>query len=202
MSEAVTALSGAAFSGLVEVADAGLTGMVTLRGTLDDAGFGKAVNAVSGLDVPEQGGATVTGDWGLLWMSPDELMMLCPYDEAGAAAETLAGRLTGGHALAVNVSDARAVIRLTGEDAALREVLARLSPADLRPAALPVGRVRRTRVAQAAAAIWFEAPGEARVIAFRSVADYVFALLSGAARPGSETGHFRAPPAPEQNQKN
>ena len=40
MSEPVTALNGAAFSGAIDVADAGPVGMITLRGDLsDDAVF-------------------------------------------------------------------------------------------------------------------------------------------------------------------
>ena len=73
---------------------------------------------------------------------------------------------------------------------AIREVLAKLSPADMRISALPVGRVRRTRLAQVPAAFWFTDDSEAVVICFRSVADYVFGLLSTAAQPGSEVGHF------------
>ena len=94
------------------------------------------------------------------------------------------------HHLAVNVSDARSAMRVTGEGARIRECLAKLTPADLRTSALPVGQVRRTRLAQVAAAFWFASDGEAFVICFRSVADYVFGLVSEAAAPGAEVGYF------------
>lgn len=185
MSDPVTALNGAASEGSVRVEDAGLQGMITLRGDL--AELKKA-----GVDVPAQGTASGSLGEGSLWMSPDELLVLCAYEEAEAKTIGLSTLLKGKHHLAANVSDARAVFRLTGEGAAIREVLAKLSPADLRTSALPVGTVRRTRMAQVPAAFWFASEGEAVVICFRSVADYVFGLLGKVSGEGGEVGHFGA----------
>lgn len=192
MSDLVTALDGVSFKGTVRVADAGLVGMVTVRGDLSDPEIARVLEAEAGLKLPSNGAAETSDDGsGVLWMSPDELMVLCAYDAAEETASRIAKALEGRHHLALNVSDARAVIDLAGPDAALREVLAKLAPADLRASSLPVGRVRRTRMAQVAAAFWFPREGEARVICFRSVADYVFGLLKISAAPGSEVGYFR-----------
>ncbi len=79
---------------------------------------------------------------------------------------------------------------LTGDDGAIRDTLAKLTPADLRPASLPVEEVRRTRLAQVPAAIWIESEGQAKVVCFRSVAAYVFGLLKQASRRGSEVDFF------------
>ena len=189
MSEPVTAIGGAAFDGMIRVEDAGLTGMVTLRADLSDEAVVKAL-AASGLEMPGKGEAAGGEGTGTLWMSPDELMVLCAHGEADAMASGLSEALAGTHALAVNVSDARTVIRLSGKGAAIREVLAKLSPADMRASALPVGRVRRTRLAQVPAAFWFTGEDEAIVVAFRSVGDYVFKLISTVAEEGSEVGYF------------
>ncbi len=70
---------------------------------------------------------------------------------------------------------------LTGEAGALRDVLAKITPADI--AGLPLGEMRRTRLQQVAAALWFETQTEARVICFRSVARYVFDLMAVSAHP-------------------
>ena len=51
---------------------------------------------------------------GALWMSPDELLILVPYAEAGQAVTVLQEALGDAHHLAVDVSDARAHFRLTG----------------------------------------------------------------------------------------
>ena len=183
MSEAVTALNGAVAEGSIRVEDAGLQGMITLRGDL-------AALAAAGVAVPEAGNAAGGLGDGSLWMSPDELLLLCAYGEAEAKVAALRTSLQDVHHLAANVSDARAVFRLTGEDGAIREVLAKLSPADLRASALPTDAVRRTRMAQVPAAFWFSGEGEAIVICFRSVADYVFGLLEQASKDSGVVGHF------------
>lgn len=177
-------MSDRSFSGIVTITDAGPTGMVTLRTDLSAA---LAALKGAGVAVPDKRRAQD----GTLWMSPDELMIICPRDAAADKVAALRAALKDQHHLAIDVSDARVMFTLKGEGRAIRETLAKLSPADLRATALPVGEVRRTRLAQVAAAFWFESEGEARLICFRSVADYVFGLLKHAAQPGSEVGHFR-----------
>ena len=121
-------------------------------------------------------------------MSPDELLLLCPYSEARDAAARLQKGLAGEHALVANVSDARAMLRVRGLDA--REVIAKLTPADVSPAAFGPGRIRRSRLAQVPAAFWMADEECFEIICFRSVARYVFDILRVSARPGSEVGHF------------
>ncbi len=190
MSEAVSALADARSSGTIEVAEAGLQGMLTIRGDLADTGFSDAIKTVTGMDIPSRRQSTSSDSDTLLWMSPDELMLLCRHDEAEARVQALAKALSDHHHLVANVSDARAEFTLSGEGAAIREVLAKISPADMRAAALPIGEVRRTRVAQVAAAYWFSAEDRAHLICFRSVARYVFDLLKTSSASGSSVGYF------------
>ena len=93
------------------------------------------------------------------------------------------------HTTAVDVSGARAVFRVEGPHA--REVLAKLAPVDLAPGQFTSGMFRRTRMGQVPAAFWLREDGAFEVICFRSVAQYMFDLLSVAAQPGSEVGHFQ-----------
>lgn len=184
MSNAVSALQGASYSGYVEVAEQGLQGMITLRGSLEDKALRAAVKKLTGLDVPGVTSCAFEERNGVAWISPDELLILCPYAEAAAATETLSEALTGTHHLAANMSDARAVFRVTGAKA--REVIAKLAPVDMSPAAFPEGHARRTRLAQAPAAFWMRGEDTVELICFRSQASYVFELLSRAAMVGSE----------------
>ena len=188
MSEAVSALKGARYEGRVSVSEAGLTGMVLIRGEIDATA--QAVADATGCGVPDTLGIDMGDAASVAWMSPDELLVICDYETAPELARTLAEALDGMHALVANVSDARAVFALDGDDGALRDVLAKLTPADLAPDACPVGMIRRTRLAQVSAAIWFTEPGSARVICFRSVATYVFDLLTTAAADGGRVGFF------------
>ena len=184
MSEAVSALDSATYEGFCTVREAGLVGMITLRGDLASEAMAKAVKAVTGAAMPGQGGVTVGKKGKAAWMSPDELLLM--VDHAGAEADVakLGKALAKDHALAVNVSDARAVFHVSGTGA--REVLAKLSPADV--FALAPGQMRRTRLAQVAGAFHMLDDTTFEVVCFRSVAGYVFDLLCNAAKPGSEVG--------------
>ena len=153
---------------MAEVARVHGLGMVTLRG--DPAELADA----AGLPPPEMRMSARADGEALLWMSPDELLLVC--DDAPARAAALVDALSGRFATVADVSDARAVFDVTGPDAA--GTLAKLMPVDF--GALAPEEVRRTRMAQVAAACWREGEGY-RVVCFRSVADYADALLRQAA---------------------
>lgn len=184
---AKSALPGAKAGGLVTVEEMGLQGMVTLRADLSAAAG--SVKRVTGADMPARRGITFGSAGRVAWMSPDEILILCDHAAADETVSALTHALAGQHHLAVNVSDARALFRVTGEGGTLRDVLAKITPADMAADALPPGEMRRTRLQQAAGAIWFESETEARVICFRSVAQYVFDLLAVSAREGGAVGY-------------
>ena len=184
MSNAVSALQGASYAGFVEITETGLQGMISLRGDLSDASFAKTVARVTGVKMPGVTGFTASGSTRLGWMSPDALLVLCPYDEAAGLVARLSEALDGSHFLAANMSDARAVFEVKG--AGCRNVISKLAPVDMSPERFKEGVLRRSRLAQAPAGIWLDGPDILRVMCFRSQADYVFALLSRAAMPGCE----------------
>lgn len=190
MSEPVTALHNASYtSGIAEVFEVGPIGMITLRGDLNAKPLRKAAVAAAGVNVPDQRGILTEGARGMAWMSPDELLILCPYDEVHARLADLQSATAKLHALAVNMSDARAVFEIRGPHA--REVLAKLAPVDLAPGRFAPGTIRRTRMAQVPAAFWMVDDVTFRIVCFRSVAQYMFDLLKIAAQPGSEVGAFK-----------
>ncbi|WP_265499335.1 sarcosine oxidase subunit gamma [Paracoccus beibuensis] len=154
-------------------------GMITIRADLSRAG--DALAEATGLAIPDVAGITTDGSRSLGWMSPDELLLILPEAERADAQDALTQALMGDHGLVVDVSDARAVFDVTGPHAA--DIIAKLAPVDA--LALRQGQLRRTRVAQTAAAIW-RIPGGFRVIGFRSTADYLGLILTNAALPGSQ----------------
>jgi len=184
----ITALGGARHDGLARIEEVGLHGMITLRGDLASKAVKAAVMAATGAKLPGQRGVVRGKSGTAIWMSPDELLLLCPYAEVDATLGKVTAALGTAHALAVDVSDARAMLTVSGP--AAREVLAKLCPVDLAPGAFGPGMVRRTRMAQVPAAIWMEQDESFRVICFRSVARYVFDLLGVAAQPGSGVGVY------------
>lgn len=186
MSDAVSALENATFTGFASVSETGLRGMITLRGDLASGPLKAALKAAIGAEVPPQRRVArgKTGD--AAWMSPDELLILCDYAATDAVVATLNDKLAGEHALAVTVSDARAVFRIEGD--AAREVLAKVAPVDLSSDAFGADDFRRSRIAQVAAAFWMNADGSFELVCFRSVAQYVFDVLKASAQPGSRVG--------------
>lgn len=180
MSEPVSALNGAAFDGFANIREIGPLGMITLRCALTEKPLASALKGL-GLTLPPPRRIVQKDGRAAGWMSPDELLIILQYDEVASALGTLRKALEKVHFLAEDVSDARAVFRISG--ASSRQVLAKLCPVDL--AMLEPGELRRTRAAQVAAAFWTEGDGYT-LVSFRSVAGYVMALLKQSAQPGSE----------------
>ncbi|UWQ16760.1 sarcosine oxidase subunit gamma [Jannaschia sp. M317] len=149
-------------------------GMITIRGGFDT--LRGPVAQVTGLDLPSRRMAVWGEGRGLLWMSPDELMLTCDYDDAPAISDALQSAFGPGFATAAVVSDARQAFDLKGEGAQV--ILSKLAPVDF--AALAPSEVRRTRLAQVPAALWRQDDGW-RLVCFRSVAVYVEGLLRNAA---------------------
>ncbi|NRB04050.1 MAG: sarcosine oxidase subunit gamma [Rhodobacteraceae bacterium] len=185
MSDVVTALNGASWdAGIARVEGVPLQGMITLRGDFGSKALQAAAEAAAGVSFPDVRSAQCNGDSGLCWMSPDELLVLCPYAEVEAKVSALSDALKDSHFLAANVSDARASFRVSGPHA--RDVMAKLCPVDVSPAAFGPGDFRRSRMAQVPAAFWMCDSDTFQIICFRSQAQYVFDLLKVAAQPGSE----------------
>jgi sarcosine oxidase, subunit gamma len=188
MSDAVTALNGAAFSGAVDITDAGLTGMITLRGDLGSANIARAVKTATGLTVPGQRQVKTGVRGTVAWMSPDELFLMVAYDKVNAIVTKMETALQDEHALVLNVSDARTLIRLSGKG--VREVLAKGAPVDLSPEAFTPGDFRRTRLGQVAVAFWMTGDVDFELVCFRSVGEFVFDWLSVAAQKDSLPGYL------------
>ncbi len=182
MSNAVSALEGKVYTGFCKVSEAGLQGMITVRGDLGSAAMRKAVKAAVGVDLPAKSSIATKDGKAAAWMSPDELLLLVPYADVTQTMETLGKALAKEHALVADVSDARAMFRIKGDKAG--EVLMKLCPVDF--GRLAPGELRRTRAAQVAAALWKSDADEYTLVSFRSVAGYVFGVLESSARPGSE----------------
>ncbi|MDQ7070477.1 MAG: sarcosine oxidase subunit gamma family protein [Rhodobacterales bacterium] len=188
MSNAVSALEGAEFNGFAEVREIGLQGMITLRGDLGSKAMAGAVKSATGLKLPELRRIEQAEGQAVAWMSPDELLVMVPYEDVQKTLVALDKALKGTHYMAVDVSDARAVFQVTGPAAG--DVIAKLAPIDM--GALATGEIRRSRLAQIPAAFWLvgddTVSGTVQVVCFRSVAQYGFDLLKTAAENGTEVG--------------
>ena len=177
MSDPAAPLSNATATGTASIREIGPLGMISLRAVNGTPGLVEAILATTGTAVPGQRMILRQDDRLTAWMSPDEILLVLPRADVPGALATIAATLATAHHLAADVSDARSVFRIEGPGA--DAVIARLCPVDL--PRLPGGEIRRTRAAQVPCALW-RADGGITLVAFRSVARYVFDILANAAR--------------------
>ena len=85
MSKAVSALNGATETGFARVTDTGCRGMITLRGAPEVL---TRMTTALGLPMPDRLHMAAKEDRSVAWMSPDELLVLCLYEDAPALADT------------------------------------------------------------------------------------------------------------------
>ena len=168
-------------------------GMIALRGPMEDGRFIEAVRGAVGFEPPDRRRFRFEDGRGAFWMSPDELLLMTPREEVAGCIETLGAALEGVHHLVADMSDARAVFRLTGTGT--REVLAKGVPVDLDRAAFRPGMLRRTRIGSVAAALYqtSETPEIFELLCFRSYARHVHGCLCRFAREGTLPAVFGAP---------
>jgi sarcosine oxidase subunit gamma len=165
-------------------------GMIDLRGLATDRRFMAAAKDVLGVELPKAPRTSNSfGDVKALWLSPDQWLILCARDKAADLAAALSKALAGVHALAVDVSDMRAILRLEGEGA--REVMMKGTSLDFTHEDFAPGYVRRVRFAEIAALFNIVDANVIDVYVFRSYAHYAMDFLAKAARKGSEVGLFK-----------
>jgi sarcosine oxidase subunit gamma len=159
-------------------------GMIDLRGLPSDPAFMSAVQAALGVDLPTTPRTCAAqGEITALWLSIDQWLILCPLRDAADLHARLREALAGIHALTVDVSHMRTIIRLEGGN--VREVLIKGTSLDLLGEGYPPGTVRRLLFAEIAALIHIVAPEVIDLYVFRSYADYAWDFLLTAARPAA-----------------
>ncbi|MEO0819866.1 MAG: sarcosine oxidase subunit gamma family protein [Pseudomonadota bacterium] len=172
----------------LRIAEAGPVGQVTLRADLAEPAVAEAVAAVTGCSLPAPLTASFADGNAAVWMATDELLLILPAEAAAGAVSALESALAGHHRLALDVSAARVLFRLSGSLAG--EVLAKGAPLDFRDAAFAPGTARRTHLGQIAVGIWRESPSDWSLVCFRSLSAYVADWLAETAAPGRAVRHF------------
>jgi sarcosine oxidase subunit gamma len=180
-------------AGLV-MSERGLQGQVIIRGQGGDQAFLAAVQGAIGMAPPTQPNTVASHqDLDLLWLSPEEWLLVAPPGLEAGLIQRLEQALTGVHAGTVDVSDARAIIRLEGT--AARLVLAKGTPLDLRPHRFAPGRCAQTILARASVILRPVGRSDTyEVHVARSFAPYLWAWLLDAGREYGVRVAADAPP--------
>ena len=166
-------------------------GMIMLRGSLNRNEFAGAVTKAFGTAVPKSGRIVRNMDRELAWMSPDELLGFLPIDGLTDTVAALDDSLAGQRCLVADVSSLRSEFEIEG---AVRDILAKGTPADMSPEAFSVGQFRRSRIGQLQAAFWLTGDSSARVICRRSESEHMQDWLTAASSEESAPRYFHRSP--------
>lgn len=163
----------AAPGGALRLSEVPFTGKLILQG---DAA---ALREASGLPLPEAGRIGGSDRVEILWLGPEEWMLLCPPDEETALANALQRRLDATPHQLVDVSDQYTVVAMSGSAAG--DVLAKLTTLDLHEREFPEGRVAGSLFGRIQAVLARTNSG-LRLLVRWSVAAYLYDLLIDAGK--------------------
>lgn len=158
-------------------------GMIAWRADLEAPWAGRAALDAMRLALPAPLSFSEGAHLRAVWMSPDELLFFAPSDAVADIMTALEEACGTHHQLAADVSGLRVGFAVSGPGA--RDVLAKLTPANMAPGAFQPGTARRTRLGQIAVLILAMKGDRFEVFGFRSVERYLRELLATAARPGA-----------------
>jgi len=166
--------------GGVTLREAPMRGLLVLRGDGGGKAFRSEVTAVLGIEpVVEPLTAARRRDLSILWLGPDEWLVITPDRRRARIERMLRDALVGQHAAVTDVSHGRAVLVLSGPDALA--VLAKGCSLDLHPRMFGPGRCAQSRLAKCQALIHqtTDAP-EFEIHVPRSFAQYAWMWLEDA----------------------
>ena len=144
----------------------------------------RALVAALGLPGPAAAcAATSSSGRSMLWLGPDERLLLAPAAERLALISSIEAALAGHAHSLVDVSHRQIACELSGPEAV--RLLNSQCPLELSPTAFPVGMCTRTVFAKTEIVLWRTAPDRFHVEVWRSFAPYLLTLLECVAR---ETG--------------
>jgi sarcosine oxidase subunit gamma len=156
-----------------------LLGYISLRGNSQDAAFVNAVNSALDFTLPIQACSMIYTAWGsILWLSPDEWLIICKRDQRASLQQSLETALTDIHSQVVDNSGGFTTVLLKGKKAS--NVLHHCTVYDLN--LLQAGKVVGTTFGKTSLYIHQHEDGFSLVFR-RSFADYIWRYLERSALP-------------------
>jgi len=147
---------------------------LSLRGSGER--FFVACESALGMRPPTEPNAVATaGDRSILWLGPDEWLVI------GPGAEPLRAALAGIHSAVVDVTSSRKALTVSGGRA--EEIMAKAATLDFSVAAFPIGSCAQTNIARTQGIIWRRGAEEFVLYVRSSFAPYLRAWLDDAGQP-------------------
>ncbi len=156
-------------------------GYLNLRGRPGDAAFTSAVKGVLGVDLPLEPNTTASGDAvTVLWLGPDEWLIITEPDAQESLASRLEEALAGQFVAVTDISSGHTMVVASGPRS--RALLARGCTLDLHPREFGPGRCAQTMVAKAGVLVYRPDDGDTfELVVRRSFAEYLWLWLRDAA---------------------
>jgi sarcosine oxidase subunit gamma len=157
-------------------------GYVALRGKADDTGFMHAVSGVLGQALPTQPRTLLsTSSGAVLWVSPDEWLLVCKRSARDALLSALTTALQDQFAQVVDNSGGFTTLRVSGPDHLM--LLRQLGPYNFE--SLAVGYSASTVMSKTSVTVVRTDETSVLLVFRRSFSDYFWNLLERTARPYS-----------------
>ena len=156
-----------------------LSGYISLRGSAQDAAFVEATSGVLGVGLPtEPCTLAVSATAKVLWLSPDEWMIVCARDRLAGLLRDLSRALAGIRSQVVDNSGGYTQVLVRGSNA--RDLVSHVSVYDI--GALEPDRVVGTTFGKSSLYVHRQDDGYCLMLR-RSFADYIWRYLVRAAAP-------------------
>ena len=145
-----------------------------------DKSAGQIVTSISGCMFPPAANKfTTAGERHVVWLGPDEFMMICEAGKDEELTSAILASFDGQHAAFTNITDALTAFNLKG--AAVRQVLAKGCSLDLHHNSFTSGDTAQTLLSHATVTIMALADDEFIIICRTSFASYLHDWLLDAA---------------------
>ena len=168
----LASLAALAGDGGLVLREAKLLGHLNLRGDVNNPDFLSGVKHVLGLDLPVSPCSSAqNADTIIMWLSPDEWLIIIEGGTEGAVEDKLRLALNG-HFAVSDISGAQTIIELSGQDCG--KVLQKSMHYDLHLDNFPIGKVIGTSFAKTSVHIRRTGEQHFQLIVRRSFADYIW----------------------------
>jgi sarcosine oxidase subunit gamma len=157
-------------------------GHVNIRGASDNKTFTAAAKKALGAELPTKANTfLVAGENTVLWLGPNEWLVITPSGKATALIEKLETVLVGTFSAVNDVSGGNTVLEVSGDKA--QALLRKGCPLDLHHSVFTTGQCAQTVMAKTSMILWQtdEAPVY-KLVVRRSFADYLGLWIADAAR--------------------
>ncbi|MFQ3246054.1 MAG: sarcosine oxidase subunit gamma [Arenicella sp.] len=157
-------------------------GHVNIRGASDNKKFTAAAKKALGEELPTQANTfLVAGENTVLWLGPNEWLVITPHNKATALIEKLEKLLADIFSAVNDVSGGNTVLEISGDKA--QALLRKGCPLDLHHSVFSTGQCAQTVIAKTSMILWQtdDAPVY-KLVVRRSFADYLGLWLADATR--------------------